>query len=477
MKKVGICLLIGVFCLVISAGIAGAASLEWWKQAAAPYKGVTLKGIGQATPPSEVVRDIIGPEFEKLTGIKIDFEVQPWGVQYEKFIRDATAGTGIYDLSYIEQDGIFGFMKKNWLYDMTKIMEEHPELTDPDLDLSDFTRFIEYFKDPENDHVYGLPFEAFLKMYIYRTDLFEDPEIKAAFKSEYGWDLRPANDWVEYEQIAKFFTEWGKKKGIELYGHTAQAKTGHACLAYEMVEMIWPCWGIFNWGINMDKWRASVANGGNLDSDVAKKALRWYIDMLQYAPPGVKSYTWDEEAASLASGKIAQGFTYCEFLGSLITVPEKSNIVGKFGVTVPPTKPEAMNLAVRDQGYVGYYDGASYSIPWGAKNPLPAWLFIQWIVRKDFAVDYARRASRVVRNSTFASPVLQELDEQQGGYFTAFQKYGFLFAGSPAFPMHLVIIDIYMDWISKAVAGEVSPEEALDNLAKEIDNTMIDMGY
>ena len=477
MKKVGICLLIGVFCLIISAGIAGAASSEWWRQAAAPYKGITLKGIGQATPPSEVVRDIIGPEFEKVTGIKIDFEVQPWGVQYEKFIRDATAGSGIYDLAYIEQDMIYAFFKKDWLMDMTELMRDHPELTDPDLDLDDFTVFIDYYRRPEDGHLFGLPFEAFLKMYIYRTDLFEDPEIKKAFKSEYGWDLRPAMNWEEYQQIAKFFTEWGKKKGLELYGHTAQAKTGHACLPYEVCESIWPAWGIYNWGINLDTWRASVAKGGTLNSPLAKRAFRWYIDMLQYAPPGVKSYTWDEEAASLAAGKVAQGLTYCEFLGALLAVPEKSNIVGKFGVTVPPTKPEAMNEAVRGVGYVGYYDGASYSIPWGAKNPLPAWLFIQWIVRKDFAVEYARRASRVVRTSTFASPMLDELDQQQGGYFSAFQRYEFLFAGAAPLPMHLVIIDIYMDWISKAVAGEVSPDDALDALAKEIDNTMIDMGY
>lgn len=43
--------------------------------------------------------------------------------------------------------------------------------------------------------------------------------------------------------------------------------------------------------------------------------------------------------------------------------------------------------------------------------------------------------------------------------------------------MHLVIIDIYMDWISKAVAGEVSPDDALDSLAEEIDSTMIELGY
>jgi ABC-type glycerol-3-phosphate transport system substrate-binding protein len=34
-----------------------------------------------------------------------------------------------------------------------------------------------------------------------------------------------------------------------------------------------------------------------------------------------------------------------------------------------------------------------------------------------------------------------------------------------------------MNWISSAVAGEVTPDEALDGLAKEIDQTMEKLGY
>ena len=34
--------------------------------------------------------------------------------------------------------------------------------------------------------------EAFIKVYLYRKDLFEDPDIQAAFKEQYGYDLAPA---------------------------------------------------------------------------------------------------------------------------------------------------------------------------------------------------------------------------------------------------------------------------------------------
>ena len=57
----------------------------------------------------------------------MDFEVQPWEVQYEKFIRDAEGCTGIYDAAYMEQDAIYAFMEKEWLVNISKIIEEHPE--------------------------------------------------------------------------------------------------------------------------------------------------------------------------------------------------------------------------------------------------------------------------------------------------------------------------------------------------------------
>lgn len=475
-KRILTMLTVILFTVVIAGAALAEDDVAWFKKAAEPYKGITIKVIGQSTAPSIVLRDVAAPEFEKVTGIKVDFEVQPWEVEYEKFIRDVEGGTGIYDAAYMEQDAIYAFVEKKWLKNISDIIREHPELNYPNFNIDDFAKFTDYFRDEKGD-IYGLPFEAFLKMYIYRTDLFEDAEIRKAFKAEYGWDLRPAKDWVEYEQIAKFFTEWGKKKGIELYGHTAQAKTGYPAVAYEMTETIWPAWGIYNWGINLDEWRASVENGGNLNSDLAKEAFRWYVDMLKYAPPGVKTYTWTEESESVAAGIVAQGFVYCENLAPLICHPERSKVAGKVRVTVPPTTPEAMNDAVRGLGYIGYYDGASYSIPWCAKNPEAAWLFNQWILRPEWAVEYTRLASRVSRKSTFASPQLKELDEQQGGYFTAMQKYEFLYSGAAPFPMHMVLIDIYMNWISSAVAGEVSPEEACDKLAAEVDQTMKKLGY
>ncbi|MBE0479149.1 extracellular solute-binding protein [Candidatus Aerophobetes bacterium] len=475
MRKIGGIIGVVLLCTLILAGVAQSAPPEWWTKAAALYKGVTIRGVSESTPPSKTIRDYAIPTFEKMTGIKVEFEVTSWDEMYTKSISDLAAGTGIYDFIYVEQDIIYAYLVKNWLTNMTELVKKYPQLTDPDFDIDDFTTFIDYFKDAKGD-VFGIPFEAFLKAYAYRKDLFENPEIRAAFKAEYGWDLRPPKDWDEYTQIAKFFTAWGRKKGIELYGHVAQAKT-HPCVAYEMVESIWPAWGIYNWGINMEKWRATVENGGTLNSKRAKEAFKWYVDMLEYAPPGVRTYTWDETAAVMGAGKIAQGLIYLENLGWIATDPARSVVIGKIGVALPPTYPGVMSEAARGLGYIGYYDGGAFSIPTTSRKKEAAWLFTQYATRKEWGPEFAGLATSVCRKSTFASPEISVLDQKMGGYFTILEEKGFLFAGAPPLPMHRPLNELYLKWISRAVAGEVDPAAALDSLAKEVDDLLKELGY
>jgi multiple sugar transport system substrate-binding protein len=475
MKKIGICFLLVVFSLSLTAYAGEVANPDWWTKAAEPYKGVTIRGVSESTPPSRAVSDIAAKDFEELTGIKVELEVTSWDEMYTKAINDIQAGSGIYDFIYIEQDIIYTYLQNEWLMNLTKMMADNPGLVYGQFDMDDFTSFINYFKDANGD-VFGIPFEAFVKIYLYKKDLFEDAEVQAAFKEKYGWDLAPPKDFKQYGQIAEFFTQWGKDKGIELYGHTAQAKT-HPCLAYEVEESIWPAWGVWNWGINMENWKATSANGGTMDSDRAKEALAWYVDMLQYAPPGVKTYTWDETAAAIASGKVAQGFIYGENAAWIATDESRSKVVGNLGVALPPTYEGVMDDVKAGKGYIGYYDGGALGIPISAKNKEAALLFLQFTTRKEWAPEFAAIASRVVRKSTFDSARIKELDPKVSGYYSLFKEYGPLFAGAPAFPMHPVLNEIQMNWIVKAVAGEVDAATACDEMAKEIDAKLAELGY
>ncbi len=55
-------------------GFAGQAAAWSLEEAAAPYKGTTIRTIGEALPPLEAMKKL-APEFEKRTGITVEIEM------------------------------------------------------------------------------------------------------------------------------------------------------------------------------------------------------------------------------------------------------------------------------------------------------------------------------------------------------------------------------------------------------------------
>ncbi|MGO8126588.1 sugar ABC transporter substrate-binding protein, partial [Rhizobium ruizarguesonis] len=93
-----------------------------------------------------------------------------------------------------------------------------------------------------------------------------------------GKDLTPATTHADYTEIAEFFTKYGKDNGIELWGTTAQAHTGHPASWYEFFESIAPTFGVYNWGIDAkNNYAATVEHGGAMNGDKAKAALRYWL--------------------------------------------------------------------------------------------------------------------------------------------------------------------------------------------------------
>ncbi|GAB4536742.1 MAG: extracellular solute-binding protein [Anaerolineae bacterium] len=457
-----------------------APEVSWWAQAAqeAGCEGVTLHGISESTPPSNYARDTVAKMFEQESGIKVELETTSWDEQYNKAIKDMEAATGIYDFVYIEQDIIYAYLANQYLTNLTQLLEDNPNLKAPDFDVSKFTTFVDYFKDPETGDLFGVPMEAFIKIMLYRTDLFDDPAVKEAFKAQYGYDLAPAKNYEEYADIAEFFTQWGKDNDMELWGTTVQAVTGHPASFYEVFESILPSAGVYNWGINMENWKASVANGGTMNSDRAKEALAFWISMLEYAPPEATSSTWDEVAASFAAGRAAQGWVYGENAAWIATDPERSKVVGNVGVALPPLMDESvLQDAEEGKGYIGYYDGGAFGVPVSSKNQKCALLWVQYIGLPQIQADWAAAASRITLQETFDDPVVQEMDAKTNGYYTLFKDQGYLFAGAPPFPFHATIREVIAPYIYRAISGELTPADALDQAAQAVDAELPKLGY
>jgi multiple sugar transport system substrate-binding protein len=457
--------------------MAAVAKADFWSEAGAPYKGVTIRGVSESTPPSNYVKEVIAPAFTKATGINVEFEATSWDQMYDKAIKDMEANTGIYDFVYIEQDIIYSYLSRDFLVDITKTLKDNPKLDAPDFKMDDFTSFINYFKNKDGD-LFGVPMEAFVKIYLYRKDLFGDAKAKEAFKAKYGRDLAPAKTHKEYTDIAEFFTQWGKDNGQELWGTTVQAHSGHPSSWYEFFESWGPTFGVYNWGINADKnYAASVANGGSMNGPEAKAALEYWLGLLKFAPPESTQSTWDEVAATFAAGRAAQGLVYAENAAWIETNADKSKVVGNVGDALPPLSDGVMAAAESGKGYIGYYDGGAFGIPHSSKNKEAAILFLQYVGQPSVQPGWAIAAPRVTNKSTYDDPKVKEMDVKLDGYYTLLRDQGKLFAGAPPYPFHAQVREATAPFFYEAIIGQLKPQEALDKMAAAAEDELKKLGY
>jgi multiple sugar transport system substrate-binding protein len=471
---------LGTSVLALTVGLMaglGSAKADFWSDAGAKYKGVTLRGVTESTPPSNYIKDVLAPQFEKKTGIKVEIETTSWDQMYDKAIKDMEAKTGIYDMVYIEQDIIYAYLSRNFLVDVTKSLKDTPSLKAPDFDEKNFTTFANYFKGANGD-LFGIPMEAFIKIYLYRTDLFNDPATKEAFKKATGKDLAPARTHEDYTKIAEFFTQWGKDHKMQLWGTTAQAHTGHPASWYEFFESIAPTYGVYNWGIDASKnYAASVANGGTMNSDKAKAALKYWLHLRDIAPPESQASTWTETASTFAAGRVAQGLIYGENAAWIASDSEKSKVVGKVGVALPPVEPGVMEEAEAGKGYIGYYDGGAFGLPITSKNKEAGLLFLQYIGQDSVQSEWAVAAPRITNTSTYNDPKIAEMDKKLGGYYSMLKDQGKLFAGAPPYPFHAQVREATAPIFFRILTGEVSPEQGLDQMAATAEQELNSLGY
>jgi multiple sugar transport system substrate-binding protein len=458
----------------IALALGAPARADFWSDAGAKYQGVTIRGVSESTPPSNYVKDVLAPQFTEKTGIIVEFETTSWDQMFDKAIKDMEANSGIYDFVYIEQDIIYSYLARDFLVNISQALKDNPDLQAPDFKFEEFTTFIDNFRG-DNGDIFGVPMEAFIKVYLYRKDLFEDPAHMEAFKAKYGYDLAPATTFQQWRDNAEYFANLDPND--ELWGTTVQASSGHPAAFYEFWESIAPTYGVYDWGIDGTTFAASVDKGGRMNSPEAKEALKFWVGLLEFAPPEATASTWDEVASTFAAGRAAQGWVYGENAAWIATNPEKSTVVGKVGVTLPPVAEGVMEAAEKGEGYIGYYDGGAFGVPHSSKNKEAAILWLEYIGQASVQADWAVAGSRVVHQATYDDPKVQAVDEMADGYFDLMRDKGYLFKGAPEYPFHAQVREVVAPFIYEAIVGTMTPEDALDAAAAAADAELIKLGY
>lgn len=457
----------------VTAAATGAPQVEgiddFMARVSGPYKGQTVRLVSESTASGQWLTANIAPKFEQITGIHVEAELLGWDDVMRKALLDAQQKAGAYELYYCDEEEILASRFDNgYILDWFALQNQHKDLLWPGFDVADLipTKYWIY-----NGMLGGPPFEHFIRSYIYRSDLFNDPTEKANFKAKYGWDLRPAQTFAEYKQIAEFFT----RPDQDLYGHVCQPNS--MSIPSDIYNM-GGAYGVINYGLTLGR-RASQANGGRLDSDAMKAWLTRYVDLLQYGPPGVENFTWDDEGASIAAGRIAQGYVWTENFSYIEDAEKSPKSAGNIMCAIPMVEPKYYTYHVPTI----YGDSGIWCMAASGQAKEAAFLWNQYATCAQTQIEQMKALKGLAPRSSllYNTTLPDELDAKYNTNVYAMIKSataaGLLMG--PFFPMaeEPVARDILWKHLEDAVAKKATPGDALNSCASEIDAKFKSMGF
>ena len=422
------------------AGQAGAWSLE---EASAPYKGTTIRTIGEALPPLEAMKKL-APEFEKRTGIKVEIEMYEASETASKVMLDLNSKRGRYDFILQQHRNVGKFVTNGHVEPIERFMTS-ATLRDPNFKPEEqlyqgLWKEISWY----GGKPYGFPFTALTMYEWYRADMLGDAKEREGFKAKYGYDLGPAQDWKQYRDIAEWFT----RPDQGLYGTAIQGKR-HEALWYEWLNFLYSFGGDM-----LDVKTGSECGPVIVNSPQAIAATEYYKSLMAFSPPDTLNYFWDDVMALMQQGKVAELIMWNDATYAVAVDENVSTVVGKMGFDLVPQG---------EGGKVAQVEGWSYLIPTSSKNKEAAYLFIQWMMEYDQQLNQHLNGGATPRPDVYASPEVQKLP-----YAKASMASNEVAKPKPTIPQSSEMTDILVRELSSYLADEKTAKEALDESAKEI---------
>lgn len=471
------------------------AELRWFADAARPYRGMKIKSCAEQIKTHSWEAEVLAKAFAEITGITVQHDIIGEGSVVERMQTQMATGTRIYDAYVNDADMVGTHMRKQSCVVLSDYMTgEGKDVTNPGLDLGDFLN-PEFGQDYDGRQL-QIPDQQFPILYWFRYDLFTNPDLMADFRKRYGYDLGVPVTWAAYEDIAEFFTRHVKTIDDKpIWGHLDYGKAG-ASLGWRFSD----AWlslagcgdkGLPN-GLPVDEWGirvedgvpvgCTVERGGALDSPAAVYALTFYIDMIKkYAPPYAAGIEWSEVGPIPGNGEIAQTIYYCGTFSSYpnYTTPG-SPVCDAEGNPKWRLAPQPHGKYWEEGMKVGYQDAGAWTLPSNVtgKHRAAAWLWAQFCVSKTVCMKKFMVGHTPIRKSTvFHDYWTDERCRKLGGLIEFFRSPArklFTDTGLNV-PDYALLQEQWWHYISAAITGEKTPEEAMRELAATEDKLLANL--
>ncbi len=175
------------------------------------FDGIKIVVATQTGPAIASPVEDHGPEWEALTGGEVELQQFAFGELFEKMVTSFETGSNDFDMMIFPANWAGDFMAPGY-------MEPMPQNILDRIDQDDIIPLYGERLTAWGNTVFALPYDGDAHMLYYRKDLISpDSPFAADFEAEYGWPLDEPTTWNQYYAIAEFFN--GRE--VETAGVTA----------------------------------------------------------------------------------------------------------------------------------------------------------------------------------------------------------------------------------------------------------------
>jgi multiple sugar transport system substrate-binding protein len=409
-------------------------------------------GVPKADPINILINDSPWyPGFEKLvnlyqqnSGNTVKLAVTPFTGMLDKTRNAVTASESEFDIVNLNEAWYATFYAGKFIAPLQSI-DPNFKLDPNVIEYNYATRWNHDKKYSTSDGtLYGLPINGNIQLLYYRKDLFDAAGLSAPVT------------WADVDAAAKKLESPPNMYGFSMRGQKAGWATG------------------FDWfGFLRSYGGDWVAKPGTdwtvtINNAAAKQAMKECLDLLKaHAPANVADIGQAEMVQLMTSGKLAQGILVVAAFPSMDD-PKQSMVVNKVDVTVMPKS-------------AGGKPGPTSGI-WvmGIPNNLPdkrkqaALTFLNWALSKDAQTEYTKFGAVPVRQDVYTSDLANEPAFRWMKAMGASTPY---IAESVRIPEGTQVTDSIELHVNQAIAGQMSGDDAVDTMAKEIYNILQKAGY
>ena len=262
------------------------------------YTGHEITILTHAVPVMGEPVALHSKQFEELTGGTVNVVHAPFGELYQKVMIPFQTGQHVYDIVY---GGSY------WIGDWAPHLAPVPQKYLDTDEMKDITPAYQGVASWNGQRL-QYTFDGDRNYFKYILPPFEDAENQAKFKAEYGRDLAVPTTWEEYAEVATFFSGWDWDGDGELeYGSTEIVKRDDVAFANFITRVASYA---KNPNVTGGFWFDLETMTPQVNNPGFVKGLEMWMDALRYMPPGGINFGIGEEIFSWGGGESLMSVTW-----------------------------------------------------------------------------------------------------------------------------------------------------------------------